>query len=572
MHAERYHDPTVRSFLENHGHESAAETFSWWQVAKFFFWASCLVVFWLWDWKIFLTAVNGAVCAFYMVVILYKLLTVALSIIFRPELKAKEGVPESELPTYTVLVPLYKEREIADKIVSAALSLDYPREKLDVKLLLEEDDDETRRAVEGMDLPGCVEVVIVPKGLPRTKPRACNHGLERARGEFLVIYDAEDRPDRDQLKKAVSIFRQLERTRKARKVVCLQAKLNYYNPRQNWLTKFFTLEYTQWFDLFLPGLHVLGVPIPLGGTSNHFRTDALRELGGWDPFNVAEDCDLGMRLYKKGYRTAVFDSTTWEEANSDLGNWIRQRSRWVKGYVQTHLVHTREWFVSPVGPKVFRPARVLIALLLLGYAGVELVGAYRSWDPSPLLRVLVVWAAGGGALWLWGFLKGMVRLGPKGHGSFLLTVGGLSAMLLLNPIYWAVGACWLFRWWQMWYERYTDELRLHLDPWSVVSHIFWYATIVLLAANAVFILINLIACSRRKLFDLTLYALLAPFYWVVISIGAWKGFLQLFTRAHHWEKTQHGLTGRPSARSPRQARGLSSSKEGRPDPSDGPER
>ncbi len=551
MHAERYHDPTVRDFLEKHGHESAAETFSWWQIAKVLFWVWCLVVFWLWDWKIFLTAVNGAVCTFYLVVILYKLLTVVLSVVIKPELKGTAEIPESDLPVYTVLVPLYREKEIADKVVLAALSLDYPREKLDVKLLLEEDDDETREAVRRIDLPGCVEEVIVPKGLPRTKPRACNHGLARARGEFLVIYDAEDRPDPDQLRKAVGLFRRLEGTRRGKKVACLQAKLNYYNPRQNWLTKFFTLEYTQWFDFFLPGLHVLRVPIPLGGTSNHFRVDVLKKLGGWDPFNVTEDCDLGIRLYRKGYRTRVFDSTTWEEANSRLGNWIRQRSRWVKGYIQTHLVHTREWFVSPVGPKVLRPARVLYALLLLGYGGLEFARAFRDWDPSPLLRVLVVWAIAGGALALWGLLKGMVRLGPAKHGSFLLTVGGLSAMLLLNPIYWVIATCWLFMRWQMWYERYTDELRLHLDPWSVVSHVFWYVTIVLLLANAAFILINLIACSRRKLFDLVFYALATPFYWVLISIAAWKGFLQLFTRAHHWEKTQHGLVGPPSARAAR---------------------
>ena len=544
MDPERYHDPTVQRFLRDHGHESAVETFTWWQAAKVVFWGSCLLVFWLWDWKIFLTAVNGAVCSFYLAVILYKLVTVILSAFIKPELRADEETPEPELPVYTVLVPLYKEREIAEKIVSAALSLDYPRDKLDVKLLLEEDDAPTRSAVEGMELPECIEVVVVPKGLPRTKPRACNHGLERARGEFLVIYDAEDRPEPQQLKKAVSIFRRLENSRRGKRVVCLQAKLNYYNPRQNWLTKFFTLEYTQWFDLFLPGLHALRVPIPLGGTSNHFRTETLKELGGWDPFNVAEDCDLGMRLYKRGFKTAVFDSTTWEEANSELGNWIRQRSRWVKGYIQTHLVHTREWFVSPGGPRVLRPVRLLMALILLGYGGVEFARAYGEWDPSPILKVLVVWALAGGALWLWGLLKGMVRLGPKGYGSFLLTVGGLSAMLLLNPIYWFIGTCWIILRWRMWYERYTDDLRLHLDPWSVVSHVFWYATIVLLVANAVFILINLVACSRRKLFDLAPYALAMPFYWVLISIAAWRGFLQLFTRAHHWEKTRHGLIGR----------------------------
>ena len=155
----------------------------------------------------------------------------------------------------------------------------------------------------------------------KQSPRACNHGLERARGEFLVIFDAEDKPEPDQLKKAVIAFEEFAESSK-KPVVCLQAQLAYHNASQNLLTKWFAIEYNVWFQRYLNGLHRLGGPLPLGGTSNHFRVDVLRELGGWDPFNVTEDCDLGIRLHLKGYRTATLESTTWEEANSRVGNWL----------------------------------------------------------------------------------------------------------------------------------------------------------------------------------------------------------------------------------------------------------
>jgi cellulose synthase/poly-beta-1,6-N-acetylglucosamine synthase-like glycosyltransferase len=172
--------------------------------------------------------------------------------------------------------------------------------------------------------------------MPKTKPKACNVGLFFARGELLVIYDAEDRPDPDQLKKAVVAFRKADD-----RLVCVQAALNYWNDEENGLTRMFTLEYSFWFDYMLPGLDALDLPIPLGGTSNHFRTDALRQLGGWDPFNVTEDADLGIRASALGYTVGVVNSTTYEEANRNRHNWVRQRSRWIKGYMQTLLVHLR---------------------------------------------------------------------------------------------------------------------------------------------------------------------------------------------------------------------------------------
>lgn len=244
---------------------------------------------------------------------------------------------DDELPMYTVLVPVYREANVVADLLENLGALDYPREKLEILLLLEEDDTETIEAARAAAPPENFTFVIVPDALPKTKPKACNVGLFFARGDLLVIYDAEDRPDPDQLKKAVLAFRRGDEN-----LVCVQAALNYWNDEENALTRLFTLEYSFWFDYMLPGLDELGLPIPLGGTSNHFRTDALRQLGGWDPFNVTEDADLGIRASALGYTVGVVNSTTYEEANRNHHNWVRQRSRWIKGYMQTLLVHLRE--------------------------------------------------------------------------------------------------------------------------------------------------------------------------------------------------------------------------------------
>lgn len=258
-------------------------------------------------------------------------------------LAARYGTPvypplpaAAPLPRYTVLVPLYREAAILPGLVEALTGLDYPPDQLEAFLLLEENDEETIRACQTYGLPDHIRPLIVPEGYPKTKPRACNHGLAMATGEYLVIFDAEDRPEPDQLRKALAAFAAADP-----RVICQQAKLGYYNSRQNALTRFFTLDYATWFDGILPGLTRMQAPIPLGGTSNHFRMTALRALGGWDPYNVAEDADLGIRLTRGGYKTSIIDSTTWEEANSRVPSWIRQRSRWIKGYMQTALVHTR---------------------------------------------------------------------------------------------------------------------------------------------------------------------------------------------------------------------------------------
>jgi cellulose synthase/poly-beta-1,6-N-acetylglucosamine synthase-like glycosyltransferase len=256
-----------------------------------------------------------------------------------------------------------------------------------VKLVLEADDDLTIEAAKALHAESFIEIIRVPGSQPRTKPKACNYALRFARGQLVTIYDAEDIPEPDQLRKVVAVFR-----RSGPEVGCVQARLNYFNRHDNFLTRMFTLEYSHWFDYLLPGLHALRIPIPLGGTSNHFRTDVLRELGAWDPFNVTEDADLGVRMTQQGYRVAVVNSTTFEEANGVLTSWVKQRSRWIKGYMQTWLVHMRQplhlyrslGFVGFCGFHLFIGFPALTALInpllwvtfVIGLTFPDLVGAY----------------------------------------------------------------------------------------------------------------------------------------------------------------------------------------------------
>jgi cellulose synthase/poly-beta-1,6-N-acetylglucosamine synthase-like glycosyltransferase len=421
----------------------------------------------VWDWVAALTVVNGLGIAFYLAHIAFKFHIVWLSLGRGVELDPTPAemaeVPDEELPTYTVLIPLYREAEVLERLVTGLQALDYPASRLDIQLLLEEDDQATIEAARRLQLPPHFRCVVVPDGAPKGKPRACNYGLAWCQAELLVIFDAEDRPEPDQLRKAAAAFRTVPED-----VACLQARLNYYNQRQNLLTRWFTQEYSTWFDLFLPGLVVSGAPIPLGGTSNHFRVRVLKELLGWDPFNVTEDCDLGVRLHAHGYRTAMLHSTTWEEANCAVRNWIRQRSRWVKGYLQTYLVYMR--------------------------------------DPLRTIR----------------------ELGPRAFWGFQMTVGGSVACFLLNPVYWLLTL--------LWFLTHSPVVSEVFPP-----VVFGLGLVCGFLGNFVFIYLAVAACMQRGYADLVKYALLMPFYWLLMSVGAYKGFFQLFTRPHFWEKTQHGL-------------------------------
>jgi cellulose synthase/poly-beta-1,6-N-acetylglucosamine synthase-like glycosyltransferase/anthranilate/para-aminobenzoate synthase component II len=247
----------------------------------------------------------------------------------------KQG-DKAPLPRVSVLVPLFRETEIAHALVARLTQLTYPKCLLDVVLVLEEEDDLTRRTLAQIDLPSWIRVVVVPDGRPRTKPRAMNYALDFCEGDIIGIFDAEDAPEPDQITRVARHFQQA-----ARDVVCLQGILDYYNPRQNWLARCFTIEYASWFRTILPGMARLGFAIPLGGTTLYFRRDALEALGGWDAHNVTEDADLGFRLARHGFRTEMVATVTEEEANCRPWAWVKQRSRWLKGYMTTYLVHMR---------------------------------------------------------------------------------------------------------------------------------------------------------------------------------------------------------------------------------------
>ncbi len=254
----------------------------------------------------------------------------------RRETSPRLDIPDKALPSYTIVVALYREARVVGQLAEALKRLDYPPEKLDIKFVCEHDDKATVAALNELRLDPYFEILLAPDNGPRTKPKALAAALPFARGSYLVVYDAEDIPEPDQLKKAVAAY-----VRGPKNLACVQARLAVDNVRDNWLTRHFAAEYAGLFDVFLPALADLRLPLPLGGTSNHFRTDILRGIGGWDPYNVTEDADLGMRLARFGYLSGVIDSTTHEEAPARLGAWLRQRTRWCKGWLQTWLVHMR---------------------------------------------------------------------------------------------------------------------------------------------------------------------------------------------------------------------------------------
>ena len=343
-------------------------------------------------------------------------------------------------PMYTVLCPLYKEWQVLPQFISAMNRLDYPKNKLQVLLLLEEDDAETIKQIKKFEknLPSFFEIIIVPHSYPKTKPKACNYGAKFTKGEYVVIYDAEDVPDPLQLKKAVLAFDQEDKN-----VICLQAKLNFYNPHQNLLTRLFTAEYSLWFDLVLTGMQSADVPIPLGGTSNHFKVAALRDLQLWDAFNVTEDADLGIRLVKKGYRTEILDSVTLEEANSQFFNWIKQRSRWIKGYMQTYFVHTRDLTTFKTSRKkhhkysfqLVMGAKILSTLInpimwgttILYFASrTTAAPIIERFFPAPILYMGVFCFIFGNFLYMYYYMIGTVK---RGHYD-------LVKYTYLVPFYW----------------------------------------------------------------------------------------------------------------------------------------
>ena len=355
------------------------------------------------------------------------------------------------LPKFSILIPLYDEASMVPTIVDAISKLDYPRAVLDVKLLLEESDEVTRLAVSEADLPGWVRPLVLPDGQPRTKPRAMNLAMDFCDGEIIGILDAEDRPDADQLRKVAEHL-----AHAPRETACVQCGLTWFNARENWITRCFLIEYAIWFDVLLRGFQRLGLPIPLGGTSVYFRRSALQALDGWDAHNVTEDADLGMRLARRGWHCAVIESTTHEEANCRVLPWIRQRSRWLKGFVMTWANHMRSprrlW--HDLGAKGFLGLNVLFLGGAVTYLAMPLFwfaltltlmtggSVFGNALPDLMTTVLGISLAVGQ-----GVMLGCALLALKRRAAL-----GMAVWIVTLPFYWTMGA---------------------VAAWKAVIEIFW---------------------------------------------------------------------------------------------------
>ncbi|MBB3315080.1 cellulose synthase/poly-beta-1,6-N-acetylglucosamine synthase-like glycosyltransferase [Rhizobium sp. BK181] len=374
-----------------------------------------------------LTILHAAISLLYLAAILVR----AVALVDR-----KSGVPSlpasERLPVYTVLIALYREADVVAQLVRALRRLNWPMSRLDIKLVCEADDHATIEALRSERLEPQFEIVEVPPAHPRTKPKALNYALAGARGEFVVIYDAEDRPHPDQLRAAYAQF-----AASPPDVVCLQAPLVISNGSASWISAAFALEYAALFRMLLPMLARRRMPVPLGGTSNHMRVADLRACGGWDPHNVTEDADLGMRLYRLGYRCGVIDCPTYEDAPATFRVWLNQRTRWFKGWLQTWLVMMRE------------PARLLREMGMGGFLMFQLLigGMLLSSLTHPWLIMLLVTTAGylalgfpptdtgEGAL----FLLDLANMAAS-YGLFLL----LGSVVMLREEKRSVGWRWLY--------------------------------------------------------------------------------------------------------------------------------
>jgi cellulose synthase/poly-beta-1,6-N-acetylglucosamine synthase-like glycosyltransferase len=393
-----------------------------------------------------------------------------------------ESTFDEGLPVYTILIPLFRESKLLEKILTNMYRLNYPGNKLDIKILMEEKDQETinearllglfgspKKFAEGIpkkdynEFLKLFDPIIIPTEKITTKPRACNYGLLRAKGDLCVIYDAEDNPDPDQLKKAAIVF-----LRSKEDVVCLQCKLNFYNANENTLTKWFSIEYANWYEFYLQGLDWIDAPIPLGGTSNHFRKKSLDELGRWDPYNVTEDADIGIRLARRDLKTEIIDNYTYEEATISAKSWIKQRSRWYKGHLQTYLVHMRH--------------------------------------PRQLLK----------------------DLGAEKFFKFQLTFGASVFIPIINPILWIITAA---------------SFLLPIDlGWLTPFYMQIICLCNLLVGNLTYLSLYVIACTKLKKYRYIPYALSMPIYWMLHSIASWRGLVQLIRNPFYWDKTNHGLS------------------------------
>lgn len=465
---EAYVKSSVFELMKNDASSSAIVTFTTAQLIFTFILLGLVAIGLVLSFKNTSIIINLIISSFFLVAIVFKLFLALVGSRFElHQAVTKEELrqeADKEMPVYTILLPVYKEDKLIKKLIWNLQSIDYPREKLDIKLVIEEDDDKTLNAVRNLDFPAIFEVIVVPFHMPKTKPKACNYALHFAKGKYLTIYDAEDIPDTDQLKKVVTLFRKLPDN-----YICIQCALNYFNRNENFLTRMFTLEYSYWFDYMLPGLDTLDIPIPLGGTSNHFKLDHLVELGAWDPFNVTEDADLGVRAYAKGHKVAIVNSTTYEEANNEPFNWIRQRSRWIKGYMQTYLVHMR--------------------------------------NPAKLVR----------------------KIGWRGFWGFNFFIGATPVTFLVYPLLLGIFVMYLV------FDLST--IRTLFPDWVLFMAIFN-----LMVGNILMIYVNMMAVFKRRFYELILFSIANPVYWLMHSIAAYMGLYELIVKPFYWQKTNHGIS------------------------------
>lgn len=408
---------------------------------------------------------------FFLLAILLRFAAVVNLLAPQPKRELPPPLSDAELPRYTVFVPLFREVEILPHLAHALRTLDYPPAKLDIKIVLESVDTDTIDATSLLDFPGNVDFIVVPDREPRTKPKALNYALQFATGDLAVIYDAEDRPEPDQLRKAAAVFHHA-----SQKLACVQARLDYFNAKENWLSRQFTIEYASLFRGLLPLFGRLGLPLPLGGTSNHFRIRVLRELGAWDPFNVTEDADLGMRLSRAGYRVEMLDSTTYEEACCQTAAWVKQRTRWLKGWMQTFGVHMRvPWTTlretGLIGFLAFHAYFAGIIVSALAHPLFYIVMAYEAaqgalfqettrFGDDILVAIAVINFAGGYAANL---ILGAMSLRGTRHK-------GLLPHVIFIPVYWLYVSAAAYRAiWQLirapfYWEKTEHGVSRHLKP------------------------------------------------------------------------------------------------------------
>lgn len=352
----------------------------------------------------------------FALIILYRLLLVLVGAAgrgrpARPDLQGR-GTSDGLWPKYTLLVPVFREPAAVSNLITALEGIDYPASQLEVFILLEACDDETLEALNVCALKPHFQILQVPEGDLRTKPRALNYGLQQASGQYVAVYDAEDAMHASQLKDAVRAFQASEELNRQPPLACIQAPLIPHNGRESWISGQFEVEYLVQFGLVVPALCQLKLPVLLGGTSNHFRKSVLEEIGGWDPHNVTEDADLGLRLARCGYRVGSIAPPTYEEAPIGVMPWVRQRSRWIKGFLQTACVFFR---VSPL-----RAAQEM--------------GALNYVSASLLLLSGIVSALVHGPLCLWLLAQIIVPGWHAPESAVALCVSGLSMHLLAGAL------------------------------------------------------------------------------------------------------------------------------------------